>query len=60
MKWMIPLVLVLSGCNPAPDSAPADTFATQTQALDKARAVGDQLNDAAAMQREQIEASTGQ
>ena len=61
MKWIIPMALILVGCNPATDSAPADgVFEGQKQALEKVRAVGDQLNDAAARQREQIEAATEQ
>jgi len=60
MKWMIPLALILGGCNPATDSASDAVFDSQKQALEKARAVGDQLNDAAARQREQIEAATGE
>lgn len=58
---LIPLALILAGCDPAPpphpetERAPSPVFATQTQALEKARAVEARLLEAAAARRAQTE-----
>ncbi|OYY78904.1 MAG: hypothetical protein B7X91_14665 [Hydrogenophilales bacterium 17-64-11] len=58
---LIPLVLILAGCDPTPpphpetERAPSPAFATQAQALEKARAVEARLMDAAEAQRTQTE-----
>ena len=62
MKWLLlPLALLLAACDPAAPptpETPQSAFSAQTQALDKARAVEGQLMDAAAAQRERIDAAT--
>jgi hypothetical protein len=61
MKWpLLSLALVLTACDttaPPQPEAPESAFATQTRALDRARAVEGELMDAAAAQREQIDAA---
>jgi len=60
---LIPLVLILAGCDPTPpphpetERTPSPAFATQAQALEKARAVEARLMDAAEAQRTQTEGS---
>jgi hypothetical protein len=62
MKWpLLALALLLAACDPTPPptpETPESAFSAQTQALDKARAVEAQLRDAAAAQREQLDAAT--
>ncbi|WP_296750482.1 hypothetical protein [Thiobacillus sp.] len=61
---LIPLVLILAGCDPTPpphpetERTPSPAFATQAQALEKARAVEARLMDAAEAQRTQTESAT--
>lgn len=63
---LIPLVAALSACNPAPpqqaeaERQPNPVFATQIQALEKARAVENQLTEAAEAQRRQLDEATQQ
>lgn len=58
---LIPLVLILAGCDPTPpphpetERTPSPASATQAQALEKARAVEARLMDAAEAQRTQTE-----
>jgi len=58
---LIPLALILTGCDPTPpphpetERTPSPAFATQIQALEKARAVEARLLDAAEAQRAQTE-----
>lgn len=60
---LLPLLLLsLAGCDPAPpqpetERRPNPAFETQIQAVDKARAVECQLQEAAEAQRRQIEAA---
>lgn len=65
MKWaLIPLAVLLSGCDPTPPPqpeairSPNPVFETQIQAIDKARAVEGQVMDAAEAQRKQMDAET--
>ena len=61
---LIPLALILAGCDPTPpphpetERAQSPAFATQTQALEKARAAEAWLMDAAEAQRRQTEGAT--
>lgn len=64
MKRTLPsLLLVLAGCDPTPppqpetERQPNPVFETQIQAVEKARAVEGQLQEAAEAQRRQIEAA---
>lgn len=61
---LLPLVLLsLAGCDPTPppqpetERQPNPVFETQIQAMEKARAVEGQLQDAAEAQRRQLEAA---
>ncbi len=64
--FLIPLVLLLSACNPTPppqpetEDKPNPIFDTQIQAVKKAQAVEDQVMDAAEAQRKQIDQATQQ
>jgi hypothetical protein len=65
MKWtLIPLVLIVAACDPAPppqpetERKPNPAFETQIQAVEKARAVEQQVQGAAEAQRKQLEAAT--
>ena len=65
MKWtLIPLVWMLTACNPAPpvqpktEHRPNPVFETQIQAIEKAKAVEAQVMDAAEAQRKQMDAAT--
>ena len=67
MKWsLIPLVLLLSACDPTPppqpktENKPNPVFETQIQAVRKAQAVEGQVMDAADAQRKQIDEATQQ
>jgi hypothetical protein len=67
MIWpLIPLVLILTACDPAPPPQPETgrqpnpAFETQIKAMEKARAVEGQVMDAAEAQRKQIEAAEQQ
>jgi hypothetical protein len=63
---LIPLVLLLAACEPtAPpppktERTPNPVFETQIQAMEKARAVEGQVQDAADAQRKQVEDATQQ
>ena len=57
------LGLLLSACDPAPpppetERQPNPVFETQIQAMEKARALEQQVRDAADAQRHQLEAAT--
>ena len=65
MKWiLIPLALILTACDPTttpqPETvrAPNPVFETQIKAMEKAKAVEDQVMDAAEAQRKQMDAAT--
>lgn len=65
MKWtLIPLVLFVGACDPAlppqpeTERKPNPAFETQIQAVEKARAVEQQIEGAAEAQRKQLEAAT--
>jgi len=65
MKWILtPLALLLAACDPTPppqpetERQPNPAFETQIQATEKARAVEQQIKDAAEAQRKQIETAT--
>ncbi len=62
MKWtLLPLALLLAACEPAAPptpETPASVLAAPARTLDRARAVEGQLRDAAAAQRERIDAAT--
>jgi hypothetical protein len=65
MKWtLIPLALILTACDPTPppqpetERQPNPVFETQIQAMEKARAVEKQMQEAAEAQRKQLEAET--
>ena len=67
MKWpLIPLVLLLSACDPTPppqpetERKPNPVFETQIQAVRKAQAVEGQVMDAADAQRKQIDEAAQQ
>jgi hypothetical protein len=63
-RTLIPLVVILTACDPTPppqpetERLPNPAFETQIQAVKKARAVEQQLQDAAEAQRKQMEAAT--
>ncbi len=56
---MIPLALLLTACDPMtppqPETAPNPAFESQVQALEKARAVEGQVNQAADLQHQQVD-----
>lgn len=60
-RILIPLGLLLTACNPAPTPQPETgrppdpAFETYIQATDKARAVENQMQDAAEAQRRKID-----
>lgn len=65
MKHIVILLgLVLNACDPTPppqpetERKPNPAFETQIQAMEKARAVEQQIQDAADAQRQQLEAAT--
>ena len=65
MKWiLIPLALTLTACDPtlAPqpetERRPNPAFETQARAMEKARAVEQQMEDTAATQRKALDAAT--
>lgn len=64
MIWrLVPLVLLVGACDPAPPprvAPPKAAFESQIQAMENARAVEAQMQEAAEAQRQQIEAATGQ
>ena len=67
MKWhLIPLVLILTACDPTPppqpeiERKPDSAFETQIQAVEKARAAEKQVMDAAEAQRRQVDEATQQ
>ncbi len=63
---LIPLVLLLTACNPAPppqpktEDKPVPIFDSQVQSLKKAQAVEGQVMDAAEAQRRQLDQATQQ
>ncbi|MDP1573215.1 MAG: hypothetical protein Q8M04_03160 [Pseudomonadota bacterium] len=63
-RTLIPLVLILAACDPTPppqpetERKPNPAFETQIQAVEKARAVEQQIQDAAEAQRKQMETAT--
>lgn len=63
-RYLIPLAFVLAACDsaapPQPETASNPAFASQTQALEKARALESQLMDAATAQRKQVDEATQQ
>lgn len=65
-RSLIPLALLLTACDPTPppqpetERAPNPVFETQIRAMEKARAVDGQVQDAAAAQRKQMEEATQQ
>ena len=62
MRWpLLSLALLLAACDPTTPptpETPKSAFDAQTRALERAHAVEGQLMDAAAAQREQIDAAT--
>lgn len=65
IRFLIPVVCLLAACDASPppqpqtgEHAPNPVFETQIQAVGKARAVEDQVMDAAEAQRVQMEAAT--
>ena len=67
MKWpLIPLVLLLSACDPTPppqpetERKPNPAFETQIQAVRKSQAVEGQVMDAADAQRKKTEEAVEQ
>ncbi|MGK2953828.1 MAG: hypothetical protein ACSLEZ_15770 [Thiobacillus sp.] len=60
-RILIPLVLILSACDPTPPPQPETerqanpVFETQIQAVEKARAVEGLVRDATATQRKQMD-----
>ena len=67
MKWtLVPLALILAACDPTPppqpetERQPNPAFETQIKAMEKARAVEGQVNDAAEAQRKQMDQATQQ
>jgi hypothetical protein len=65
-RTLIPLTLLLAACDASPPPQPqteppaSQVFETQIQAVEKARAVEGQVLDAAAAQKQQIEAAAQQ
>jgi hypothetical protein len=65
-RALIPLVLILSACDPTPppqpeiERQPNPAFETQIQAMERARAVEKQLLDAAEAQRRQADEAAQQ
>jgi hypothetical protein len=63
-RILIPLVLMLSACDPTQppqpetERRPNPVFESQIQAMEKARAVEGQVQDAADAQRRQLDAAT--
>ena len=67
MKWtLIPLVAILTACDPAPppqpevERQPNPVFETQVKAMEKARAVEAQVTEAAEAQRKQMDEAAQQ
>ena len=67
MKWtLIPLAAILAACDPAPPPQPEvarqpnPAFEAQIKAMEKARAVEDQVMEAAEAQRRQIDEAAQQ
>jgi hypothetical protein len=62
MKYVVvPLLLALAACDkPAPPPKVDPLFAAQREALKKAQGVQDQVDDAAAAQKKQIDQATQQ
>ena len=67
MKWpLIPLALILTACDPAPppqpetEHQPNPVFETQIKAMEKARAVEEQVREAAEAQRRQLDEAAQQ
>jgi hypothetical protein len=65
MKWtLIPLALIVAACDPGtppqPETGrqPNPAFEAQIQAMEKARAVEQQMKDAAEAQRKQVDEAT--
>lgn len=65
-RALIPLVAILSACDPAPppqpevEHPPNPVFETQIKAMDQARAVEAQVMEAAKAQRRQIDEAAQQ
>jgi hypothetical protein len=64
-RILIPLVSALAACDPGPpppkaEPSPNPAFETQIQAMEKARAVEDQMKEAAEAQRRQIDEAAQQ
>ena len=65
-RILIPLALILTACDPTPppqpeaERQPNPVFETQIQALEKARAVEKQMQEAAEAQRRQMDAAAQQ
>ena len=63
---LIPLLLILSACDPTPppqpetERQPNPAFETQIKAMEKARAVEGQVMDAAEAQRKQMDEAAQQ
>ena len=63
---LIPLLLILSACDPTPppqpetERQPNPAFETQIKAMEKARAVEGQVMDAAEAQRKQVDEAAQQ
>ena len=62
MKWiLIPLVSIVAACDPTPppqpetERQPNPAFEAQIQAVEKARAVEQQMKDSAEAQRKQMD-----
>jgi len=67
MKWpLIPLALILAGCDPTPppqpqtERQPNPAFETQIKAMEKARAVEGLVTEATEAQRKQMDESEQQ